>query len=273
METILIGRLGELKEDILTGIGAGISTIFTALSWLWNAGPLQILFSVLTGAFITYFVQTKLERKKIKRETFLEMRDTVYGPLFKAMNQICGALASSRIYRQEEIQSQMRDINTVMNHHLYFIVDNQLRYEIESFYNRIKRYSIIEHAAEGVAKKISEDITKEKLDIQSKRDCKISYRLFVGNELIKSVDLPDAILMAGTPKEILESESAGLVGASIDMVVGGYAYSDLQKLHSACQTAVERAKDDRMFREREAERKFLATKAQVLINRLKAFIG
>lgn len=259
------------KEDFWAGIGTGISAIGTALAWLWNAGPLQVLFSFLTGSFATYLVQTRLqdraEKRRIKRENFLEMRAVIYGPLFKAMNRIHGVLESS----SGELEAE--EIEKVMAHYLYFMVDGELRKAIETFYNRIKRYSVIEHATKGVAEKITADTIKENLELQKQMEATVRYRLFVGSVLVKLVNLPDAILLGETPKEIIEKESAGLKGASIDITVGGYGHSDIEKVHSVCQMALEKMKKAPMFQEREAERKLLAKQAPKIINYLKAFIG
>ena len=258
------------KEDLWAGVGAGISTIGTALAWLWNTGPLQLLFSFLTGSFATYLVQARLqdrvEKRRIKRENFLEMRDAIYGPLFKAMNRIHGVLESS------SGELEVEEIEKVMAHYLYFMVSEELRKIIETFASRIKRYLIIQGATEGVADKITKDLIRENLQIQRQRDASILYRLFVGSAPVKTVGLYEAILLGKTPKEIIEKESVGLKGASIDIIVGGYGYSDTEKVHSVCQMALKKMKIDPMFREREAERKLLANQAQTIIDQLKPFI-
>jgi len=260
-----------LKEDLWAGVGVGISSIGTALAWLWNAGALQLLFSFLTGSFATYLVQARLqdriEKRRTKRENFLEMRDAIYGPLFKAMNRIHGVLEVS--YGELEVE----EIEKVMAEYLYFMVGEELRKTIETFYNRFQRYSIIERAAEGIAGKISTDIIRENLGLERQIDTTVSYRLFVGSAPVKIVDLPLAILLGKTPKEILEKECVGLKGAWIDIVVGGYGYSDTEKVHSVCQMALEKMKKNPMFQEREAERKLLAEQAQKIIDHLKVFIG
>lgn len=259
------------KEDFWAGVGAGISTIGTALAWLWNAGPLQLLFSFLTGSFATYLVQARLqdrvEKRRVKRENFLEMRDFIYGPLFKAMNRIHGVLESS------SGELSVEEIEKLMTHYLYFMVGEKLRKIIETFASRIKRYSIIQGATEGVADKINTDLIRENLKIQRKMDANIDYRLFVGSAPVKIVGLYEAILLGKTPKKIIEKASVGLKGASIDITVGGYAYPDTEKVYSVCQMALEKMKKHPMFKQREAERKLLVNQAQTIIDYLKPFIG
>lgn len=259
------------KEDLWAGIGAGISTIGTALAWLWNAGPLQLLFSFLTGSFATYLVQARLqdrvEKRRTKREKFVEMKHIIYGPLFKAMNRIYEVLQSS------SGELKVEEMEEVMAHYLYFMVSEELRKIIETFASRIKRYLIIQGATEGVADKITKDVIRENLQIQRQRDASILYRLFVGSAHVKGVGLYEAILLGKTPKEIIDKESVELKGVSIDTLVGGYAYPDTEKVHSVCQMALEKMKINPMFQEREAERKLLANQAQTIIDYLKPFIG
>jgi len=75
-------------SDLWAGIWAGLSSIGTALAWWWNWGPLQILFSVLTGAAVTYFAQARLEKRKRKQDRQIKMTQQVYGPLLKELNSI-----------------------------------------------------------------------------------------------------------------------------------------------------------------------------------------
>ncbi|MCP8304344.1 MAG: hypothetical protein H3Z50_02575 [archaeon] len=69
-------------KDFWAGLGAILSTIIAGLSWFWNIGVLQILFSVLTGAFITYLVQSKLQDRIEKRRTAVENIKKIYAPFF-----------------------------------------------------------------------------------------------------------------------------------------------------------------------------------------------
>ncbi|MCP8308927.1 MAG: hypothetical protein H3Z54_09580 [archaeon] len=69
-------------EDIWASLGAILSTILAGLSWLWNIGFLQLLFSFLTGALTTYFVQSRLQDRIEKRRTAVENIKKIYAPFF-----------------------------------------------------------------------------------------------------------------------------------------------------------------------------------------------
>lgn len=258
------------KDDFWAGLGTIVSAIMAALSWLWNIGPLQLLFSFSTGALFTYIVQARLqdraEKRQVARQNFALMRETIYGPLFGEINQISEDLKSFEI-------SHLEEIDKIMDRHLYFMVALELRKLIEGFCERVRRYTILEGATVGVAEQISLETSRENLERPAaSSDFSIVYRLFVGNNLIKMVYLVRALLQDRTPNEILKEEAAGLTAVSINITVGGYSYPSIEDVHKTCKIALQKIRSTPMFQERESERKYLISEAEKIINRLKQFI-
>lgn len=258
------------KDNFWAELGAIASTIMVALSWLWNIGFLQLLFSFLTGSLTTYIVQVRLQDRAQKRQStrsnFVLMREVIYGPLFKQTNQISEDLKSFK-------KPQLREIDEIMGIHLYFIVAEELRKLINDFYERVRRYAIVEEATEGVTEQISRKTIEENLKRpHPSADFTIIYRLFVGSKMVKSVDLPQALLQDRTPNEILKVEAAGLKVISIDIVVGGYSYAPIEDVHKTCEIALQKMRGNPMFQERESERKYIIREAEKIINLIKPFI-
>jgi len=140
------------ENDFWVGVGAIASTIMAAFSWLWNIGFLQLLFSFLTGSLATYLVQARLqdrtEKRQAARQNFMLMREVIYGPLFREINQIDENLKSFE-------KPQFGEIDGIRRNHLYFVIAEDLRKLINDFCERIRRYMIIDEATGGVAEQIS----------------------------------------------------------------------------------------------------------------------
>lgn len=76
------------NEDLLTGFGAVISTFLSGLSWFFEIGILQALFPFITGALVTFFVQSKLQDRSEKRKLRVKAIEELHIPLFLEIERI-----------------------------------------------------------------------------------------------------------------------------------------------------------------------------------------
>jgi len=92
-------------DDYVGVIGAALSSIMVTIGFLWSIGVLQLVFSFLTGAFTTYFVQRKLqmdsEKRKIRRENIIQLREKIYGPIYE---QLCGFLQKLLYFAESAVK-------------------------------------------------------------------------------------------------------------------------------------------------------------------------
>jgi len=133
------------KEDVVSGIGAIVSTVAVVLGYLWSIGFIQLMFSFLAGSFSTYLIQHRLqvesEKRRISREHEILMRDTVYGPLFRAMNQILERLEDIRSPDEGTYdKNPMKDIEKVMEHFLFRLSEDELRNKVSRIYDDLVEY-------------------------------------------------------------------------------------------------------------------------------------
>ena len=76
------------NEDIWAGLGAILSTILSGISWIWQIGLLQTLFTFLTGALVTFFVESKLQARTEKRRLRVKAIEELHIPLFLEIEKI-----------------------------------------------------------------------------------------------------------------------------------------------------------------------------------------
>lgn len=123
-------------------MSAIVSALAATLGFLWNIGFIQLLFSFLAGSFSTYLIQHRLqienEKRRVAREHGILMRDSIYGPLFKALNQALGRVGDFNDTYYE--RDPLMDIGDIMKNYLYLLVDEGLRNEIRRLYDKLLNY-------------------------------------------------------------------------------------------------------------------------------------
>lgn len=130
----------DLRENLGWLVGSILTGIAVAVSWLVSSGIFTTLVAVLVGAGITYFVQTRTQKKTQerawKRESDLRTIEKVYGPLFEDVDKFLRYLREE-IYpyistqKWEEIQSTYH----------YMMLDKPFQRKINEFYEKVDIYN------------------------------------------------------------------------------------------------------------------------------------
>lgn len=220
------------------------------------------------GALLGFLGSIIVQRQSWKRESTLKMVDVIYGPLFREVNRVHESLKSFE-------KPMAGELEKIMSHYLYFMVDEELRKSLSHFSNRIKRYSTIYEALKGPANEIARKVAEENLEkekLTDPHDLSIHYRLFVGHKYLAAISLSEALLKGKTPKGILESIKQGLKESRILIDVGGYDYSDLEAVDRVCEKALREIRETPIFQQTKKESKSIIQQSERIIRRIKPFI-
>lgn len=125
---------------------------------------------------------------------------------------------------------------------------------------------------EGIAERISREAISQDLHPSAACSMTIHYTLFAGPKYIQIVELPEALIMDRTPKQILESKTAEFKIFTINRVVGGYDYSDDDVVDKACEKALQKIRQEDTFQKKETELKDLIKEAERVISSVKPYI-
>ena len=202
----------DLRENLGWLVGSIATAVAMAVGWFISSGVVVNLLFLLIGAGITYFVQTRTQRKAWKREYSIKIAETVYGSLYRQVKSVVWSLEQKRLdpINFEEWGQLQQD-------HRYFMVDEKFRNKLDGFLEKVRKYSLDVHRLENeVLPRIIHEESKEifKTDTEGVRiHVEIRYeekaRVISGTYdiiecLISQTNPRDSVLKRHPEAEILE---------------------------------------------------------------------
>lgn len=263
------------KEDLVGGASAIISTLAAALGYLWNIGFIQLIFSFLAGSFSTYLIQHRLqidsEKRRIAREHGILMRDSIYGPLFKALNQ---ALDSMRDLKDTYYnRDPLKNIDDTRENHLYRLVDEGLRNEISQVYEGLLKYGDLLARAKQAIYDLASLRLRECYPSVKNTDPRQTY--FFLNEhgmTIKTISFETAILKRSDPIKTFQKTMVDLEDPTIEVLMDQERSNDLKKINQVYAEIEQVAWKENRLLELEKIQKQLTDALRKLISKLEGKI-
>jgi len=240
----------DVRENLGWLLGSIATTLALIFGWIYQSGVLNTLVGVAIGAGITYYVQTKTQNRAWKREYAVKIAEQVYGALFKGVKTIMQSLAEkSYIYwigfdSWREFQQD----------HRYFMVDEDFRARLDSFNEKLERYSRMSIKLASTIRRIVIEEIKRVFDIKTDQIPQVV--VFYKKGYTTSSTMPDLIrcLISEThPKTIperIEPESSDVElifnVTSIDNKVSHIPYS--KEFDEFWQACLGRMKEDETYK-------------------------
>lgn len=131
------------KGDIGAGVAVLGSSVGAAVSWAAGFGVFTILFSVIIGSLLTYFVGTRTQKNAWKRESALRKVEEIYGPLYSQLNRLTHEVEKDPDYAfwpQETTTEPSWD--SIRAGYRYFLMDPDIRKDMESFFANLQEYRV-----------------------------------------------------------------------------------------------------------------------------------
>ena len=129
-------NMTDFRENLGWIIGSITTAIAMVVGWLISSGVVVNLLFLLVGFGITYFVQTRTQKRAWKREYSVKIAETVYGTLFKDMKNLIRSLE-----RKNHDWLNFLNWGQIQEDHRYLMVDEKFRQRLDQFSERVERYS------------------------------------------------------------------------------------------------------------------------------------
>ena len=264
----------EYKGEIIGGSVAAISSLFAVLSYLWDIGFLPSVFSFLSGAFITYVVQHRLqmesEKRKNEREHAILMRDKVYGLIFMEVTKLMENINDGvNEYALEE------RLDNIMLHYLYFTVKSSLRNQLTSLLERYSKYKTIRNSAEKTLERIVSKELKRLYRVDASHPTAAAYlRIYVGETFESAITIKETVFQKVIPKDFVEKEKQKwgknvVVHVDISGAHGEVDLKDFEQLNESVLSEVEKKP---VFADESEHRKRIIQEIETFLGMVKPFV-
>ena len=261
------------KEDIAGALGAILSWIATTASFLWNMGALQLVFSFLAGAFTTYIVQHRLqiasEKRRIKRENAIQMRDTIYGPIFEELSIILEHVETVGPLGWEAEDN----LKNVMTHFLFFTIERKLKNKLEELLDMLEKYQNIRRATElKLQNVIKTEIEKAcQVDIGTVESTP-NISLKVEKIHVAWISLIGIILQGITPQDFIRKEKEKWgenVAIEISMGANKRSMNDFEMVYDLVLREIE---NEYIYLEERAQKSRIIKELQSYLEKVRVFV-
>lgn len=149
-----------MRENLGWLIGSIITAVAMAISWLASSDIFTTLLAVLVGAGITYFVQTRTQKKAQerawKREYTLDIIEKVYGPLFEEIDKLLRHMKNE--YYEMLSTPKLWEIESTYR---YLMLDEDFKRNVKQFYGKVEAFN---KTLTRIRREILDTIVKEEAE-------------------------------------------------------------------------------------------------------------
>lgn len=189
----------DLRENLGWIIGSIVTAIAMAVGWFISSGVVVNLLFLLLGFGITYFVQTRTQKRAWKREYSIKIAETVYGSLFSAFKSIILSL-ENKWNRQLSFDAW----RTMQEDHRYFMVDEKFRKRLDDFLKKVENYSMaIYELRANILPEIANEETERVFNIETDGIARleVNYKKKHSNIVSATPDTIHCLISQTHPKE------------------------------------------------------------------------
>jgi len=261
------------REDLVGVMGTVLSSFFAALGFLWNIGLLQLLFSFMAGAFATYAVQRRLQvesdKRRIRRENAITMRDKIYGPIFRDMNGVLENVGST----PQPSWEIKEDLERAMSHYLFHRMGRDLKNRLDALLDRLEKYDTIRRATETMILGVIKDAVAKnhKVDIGIQVGV-VQLRLELVNMTVDSIYLEQALLQEKTPTEFVEkAKKRWGENITVETRVAG-TKTNLSDFKVLYRVVLDKVSREQLYQEEKKQRKALVSELEAFLEKIKVHV-
>jgi len=167
----------DLRENLGWLIGSTATAIAMAIGWFISSGVVVNLLFLLVGSGITYFVQTRTQKRAWKREYTVKIAEEVYGSLFRHVKWIIPSLEEKH-YRQLSFE----EWRLIQDDYRYFMVDEKFRTKLDEVFERVQNYNMAIYKLENIIlPKIVNEETKRVFNVDTDEHARVEVKYVEGN--------------------------------------------------------------------------------------------
>lgn len=168
----------DLKEDFAIVITSLTTGVFAFLSWFYQSSIFGTVTGLVIGAGITFFVQTRSQKRIWKREYAIKTIEQVYSKLYGEVKIIVSSLKRDNL----EDVFIVGNWSLIENDHRYFMVDEKFRQRLEQFYSTLAKYNSAISEFNWLTSRILTNSAKIIFNKEPENTPNLSYSCHVGDK-------------------------------------------------------------------------------------------
>jgi len=227
---------------------------------------------IVAGAIITLVGEYQIERRHSKKE----LRDRIYGPMFRETNAILEALKTFG----GSTHSYLSSPDGWSNDYLFFTIGQDLKEKWFEITERLEQYQTIRHSAEINLDDATNRYIGEVLGISmpgSNIGAEYEYlRLLLGKPMAKSLNLRSAVFLKLAPQNFIKEEKKKW-GEEMQVDVGMTGFprdlNTLKDFEEMYDSMLEEMEKDPLYRMEQEQRALLIRDLETFLGQIRPFIA
>jgi len=263
------------KEEIIGILGAIASYVLAYVGFSMQVESLQFIFSFLAGAFTTYVFQHRLqvefEKRKIKREDAITMRNKIYGPIFREMSMSLESVESGK-GPEWEIVDKLKEM--MRNNFFFFRMRKDLKSRFYALVERLYKYRSLHYATRTmILKEIKEAVEKDyRLDI-GETIGRVFLRLNIDDLTVVYITLEQCLLRRMNLRDFIAAKRKewGEDITRVEVRIGG-EHKTFEDFESLYESVFDELEGDPFFQKEEKLRKSVVKELETFLGQIRDFI-
>lgn len=210
-----------------------------------------------------------LQRQKFRRDSVLEIRERIYGPIFMEISRLRETVRLSR-----DPYTEMENLKRILDDYLFFTVEPDLKNRMTELLDRLELYQGVRHAAETRFAVIGREEAEKAFGIDMKSDgSEICLKLMFDKVMIKAIFLKEAVFQKLAPENIVTREKRELRGdVSFDVSIGPQRSSNLEDFGLLYERVKDRMEKESVYQEECQARMQLIQKLEAILEQTQEFV-
>lgn len=242
--------MSDLRENFGWLVGSIATAIAMAFGWLISSEAVISLLFLLIGSGITYFVQSRTQKRAWKREYAVKIAETVYGSLFREVQNGIRSLE-----RKSYWHLSFREWWEMKKDHRYFMVEEKFRAKLDEFLERVENYGrAVGELRNTVLPEILNEETERVFDVETEKTANLEVKYKEKHRNVSaSTNTMECLISETHPKDRALRNLSGIsnVECLVDIRLrdGKTFHShDLEKFNEFWQSCLRRMKEDETYK-------------------------
>jgi hypothetical protein len=231
------------------------------------------LLGAVIGGIIGFAGAYLVERQRFKKERVLEMRDKIYGPMFRETNEILEALKSF----EGSYYNDLQNLKGLRNDYLFFTIGQDLKKRWFELMDRLGKYQTVRYATEINLDDAAKQYVEETFRISftgSSGGAENNYlRLLKGKPMASALNLKCAIFLKLAPQDFIKKEKWG-EGMQVDASLTGVprAMNTLEEFETMYGAMLAKMEKDPYYLEEKEQRIHLIKELESFLGQIEPFV-